>query len=99
MTEHGRRMIIPNVDSVAQFRVETSNFGAASGRHPLQVKLITKGGTNVLHTGRHSSFCGTMFWTRANTFASDRPKLRRNQFWGQLGRAIRKDKTFFFTQL
>src|SRR5205085_7835894 len=46
-TEGG--MIIPNLDAVAQFRVETSNFGAASGRDPLQVKLITKSGTNGFH--------------------------------------------------
>src|SRR5207237_7995724 len=46
-TEGG--MIIPNLDSVAQFRRETSNFSAACGRPPLQAKLITKGGTNELH--------------------------------------------------
>jgi len=89
-------MIIPNVDSVAQFRVETSNFGAASGRHPLQVKLITKGGTNVLH-GTAFEFLRNDVLDARNTFASDRPKLRTEPVWGSLGGPIRKDKTFFFT--
>jgi hypothetical protein len=92
-TEGG--MIIPNLDSVAQFRVETSNFGAAGGRHPLQVKLITKNGTNNFH-GTLFEFVRNDFFDAKNTFASQRPKLRRNQFGGSLGGPIRKDKTFFF---
>jgi hypothetical protein len=92
-TEGG--MIIPNLDSVAQFRVETSNFTAASGRQPLQVKLITKGGTNEYHGTLFEFLRNDMFDAR-NTFALTRPKLRRNQFGGSAGGPIRKDKTFFF---
>ena len=92
-TEGG--MIIPNLDSVAQFRVETSNFGAASGRQPLQVKLITKGGTNALH-GTLFEFLRNDALDARNTFATTRPKLRRNQFGGSAGGPIRRNKTFFF---
>lgn len=92
-TEGG--MIIPNLDSVAQFRVETSNFTAASGRQPLQVKLITKGGTNELH-GTLFEFIRNDVFDARNTFAATRPKLRRNQFGGSAGGPIRKDKVFFF---
>lgn len=92
-TEGG--MIIPNLDSVAQFRVETSNFTAASGRQPLQVKLITKGGTNEYH-GSLFEFLRNDFFDARNTFALTRPKLRRNQFGGSAGGPIQKDKTFFF---
>lgn len=92
-TEGG--MIIPNLDSVAQFRVETSNFTAASGRQPLQVKLITKGGTNELHGTLFEFVRNDMFDAR-NTFALTRPKLRRNQFGGSAGGPIQKDRTFFF---
>jgi hypothetical protein len=92
-TEGG--MIIPNLDSVAQFRVETSNFSAASGRHPLQVKLITKGGTNQLH-GTLFEFLRNDKLDARNTFATTRPKLRRNQFGGSAGGPIKRDKTFFF---
>ena len=92
-TEGG--MIIPNLDSVAQFRVETSNFSAASGRQPLQVKLITKGGTNEFH-GTAFEFLRNDFFDARNTFATTRPKLRRNQFGGSFGGPIKKDKTFGF---
>jgi hypothetical protein len=92
-TEGG--MIIPNLDSVAQFRVETSNFSAASGRQPLQVKLITKGGTNSFH-GTLFEFLRNNLLDARNTFALTRPKLRRNQFGGSAGGPIQKDKTFFF---
>src|SRR5437763_6989395 len=46
-TESG--MAFPNLDSVEQFRVETSNFSAEAGRDPLQVTMITKSGTNQFH--------------------------------------------------
>jgi hypothetical protein len=92
-TEGG--MIIPNVDSVAQFRVETSNFSAASGRQPLQVKLITKSGTNQVH-GTLFEFLRNDFFDARNTFATTRPTLRRNQFGGSAGGPVKKDKTFFF---
>jgi hypothetical protein len=92
-TEGG--MIIPNLDSVEQFRVETSNFTAASGRHPLQVKLITKSGTNQYH-GSLFEFVRNDFLDARNTFAVTRPKLRRNQFGGSAGGPIKEDKAFFF---
>ena len=95
-TEGG--MIIPNLDSVAQFRVETSNFTAASGRHPLQVKLITKSGSNQYH-GSLFEFVRNDVFDARNTFALTRPKLRRNQFGGSAGGAIKKDKAFFFASL
>ena len=95
-TENG--IIIPTLDSVAQFRVETSNYSAASGRQPLQVKLITKGGTNEFHGTLFELVRNDMFDAR-NTFALTRPKLRRNQFGGSAGGPIKKDKVFFFTSL
>jgi hypothetical protein len=95
-TEGG--MIIPNLDSVMQFRVETSNFTAASGRQPLQVKLITKGGTNQYH-GTLFEFLRNDVLDARNTFALKRPKLRRNQFGGSAGGPIKKDHTFFFASL
>jgi hypothetical protein len=95
-TEYG--MVIPNLDSVAQFRVETSNFSAANGRDPLQVKLITKNGTNKFH-GTVFEFVRNHVFDARNTFAPERPKLKRNQFGGSIGGPIKKDKTFFFASM
>ena len=40
---------IPNVDTVAEFSVQTANFSAESGRDPMQVLVVTKSGSNEFH--------------------------------------------------
>ena len=40
---------IPNVDTIAEFSVETSSFSAENGRNPLQIVMATKSGTNAFH--------------------------------------------------
>ena len=40
---------IPNVDTIAEFSVETSSFSAENGRNPLQVVMATKSGTNAFN--------------------------------------------------
>jgi Carboxypeptidase regulatory-like domain len=87
---------IPNVDTIAEFNVETSNFSAEHGRNPLQVLAVTKGGTNGLH-GSLWEFHRNNKMDARNTFASVRPKLIRNQFGYSVGGPVIKDKTFFFT--
>src|SRR4051794_13094671 len=47
MDEKG--MAIPNVDTIAEFSVETNSFSAEQGRNPLQVLMLTKSGTNQFH--------------------------------------------------
>ena len=40
----------PSIDSIAEFKVETSTYSAESGAAPgAQVSMITKSGTNALH--------------------------------------------------
>lgn len=95
-TEYG--MVIPNLESVAQFRVETSNFSAANGRQPLQVRLITKNGTNKFH-GSAFEFVRNHVFDAKNYFAPERPKLKRNQFGASFSGPIKKDKSFFFVSM
>lgn len=87
---------LPNVDAIGQFRVETSDFGAEHGRDPVQVLMVTKSGTNQYH-GDVWEFLRNNALDARNTFASSTPKLSQNQFGGQLGGPILKDRTFFFT--
>ena len=47
MNERG--ITIPNVDTIAEFRVETSSFSAENGRQPIQMIMATKAGTNEFH--------------------------------------------------
>jgi carboxypeptidase family protein/TonB-dependent receptor-like protein len=89
---------LPNLDSVAQFSVETSNFSAADGRNPLQVKMVTKSGTNTFH-GTGYEFLRSDAFDATNAFAPTKPYLRRNQFGYSVGGPIISHKTFFFSSL
>jgi hypothetical protein len=87
---------IPNVDTIAEFNVETSNFSAEHGRNPLQILAVTKAGTNGFH-GTLWEFHRNNVMDAKNTFAATKPKLIRNQYGFSAGGPIIKDKTFFFT--
>jgi hypothetical protein len=87
---------IPNVDTIAEFNVETSSFSAEHGRNPIQILAVTKSGTNEYH-GSAWEFIRNDALDARNTFATSNPKLRRNQFGGSVGGPIIKNKTFFFT--
>lgn len=93
-TETG--MGFPNLDSVAEFRVQTSGFSAENGRAPLNVTMITKSGTNAFH-GTLWEFLRNDKLDARNTFLPSKEKLRRNQFGGSVGGPILRNRTFFFT--
>ncbi len=86
---------IPNVDAVAEVKIQTLNFSAESGRNPLQIMVVTKSGSNNFH-GALWSFTQNDAFNARNTFAASRPTVRRNQFGAALGGPIIKNKTFFF---
>jgi outer membrane receptor protein involved in Fe transport len=86
---------IPNVDTIAEFNIETSNFSAEHGRNPIQILSVTKSGTNAFH-GSAWEFLRNDALDARNTFANSKPKLRRNQFGASGGGPIIKNKTFFF---
>ena len=86
----------PNVDTVAQFSVQTANFTAENGRNPLQVQMVTKSGTNEFH-GTLWEFHRNAAADARNAFALTRPKLIRNQYGFSVGGPVRKDRLFFFT--
>jgi hypothetical protein len=89
-------MTIPNVDTIAEFSVETSSFSAENGRNPLQVVMATKAGTNAFH-GTAWEFVQNDTFNARNAFAVARPaKLERNQFGATLGGPILRGRTFFF---
>ncbi|HET8549454.1 MAG TPA: TonB-dependent receptor, partial [Bryobacteraceae bacterium] len=86
---------IPNVDTIAQFSVQTSNFTAENGRNPVQVLMVTKGGTNQFH-GTLWEFHRNAKFDAQNYFAPAIPKLIRNQFGFSVGGPIIRNRTFFF---
>jgi hypothetical protein len=94
------------LDSVQEFRVTTTNYGADQGQGSgAQVALVTKSGTNSFHGSAYEYMRNTI--TSANDYfikqaelASGQPnkplKLLRNIFGASLGGPVRKDRLFFF---
>ena len=89
--------IIPNLDSIAEFRILTSNFDAEYGEFSGgQINVITKSGSNSFH-GNAFDFLRNTDLDARNYFSPTRGAFRQNQFGGTVGGPIRKDKLFFFT--
>ncbi len=88
--------IVPNLDSIQEFRVLTSNADAEYGNYSGgQVIVVTKSGTDRLHGSAFEFLRNTNLDAR-NYFSSERAQFDRNQFGGTLGGPIKKDKLFFF---
>src|ERR1700735_5451295 len=88
--------IIPNLDSIEEFRIITNNFDAEYGNYSGgQVNVATKSGTNGYH-GDAFEFLRNTSLDATQYFTSSVPVFRQNQFGGTFGGPIRKDKTFFF---
>jgi len=93
-------------DSVAEFRVTTSNPNADEGRSSgAQVALITRSGGNQFHGAvyeyNRSNFLeANDFFNKEQELAAGLPnippKLIRNVFGGAVDGPIKKDKAFFF---
>lgn len=88
--------IIPNLDSIAEFRIISSNANAEYGGFTGgMVNVVTKSGTNHLH--------GSLFEFMRNTnldargyFDPTRSSFHQNQYGGTLGGTLVKNKIFFF---
>src|SRR5580658_4259939 len=88
--------IIPNLDSIAEFRILTSNFDAEHGEFSGgQISVVTKSGTNAIH-GDLFEFLRNTDLDARNYFSPTRGAFDQNQFGGTLGGPIRKNKVFFF---
>jgi Carboxypeptidase regulatory-like domain len=93
---NGGSSIIPNLDSIAEFRVLTNNFDAEFGNYSGGiVNVVTKSGANQLH-GNAFEFLRNTDLDARSYFSPDRDTYQQNQFGGTLGGPIKKDKLFFF---
>jgi Carboxypeptidase regulatory-like domain len=90
------------VDSVQEFRGTVAGMLSSSGQGGGgQFELVTRSGTNQFHGNINEYHRDTAL--TANTWANNdttpitpRPPLIRNQFGGNIGGPILKDKLFFF---
>jgi hypothetical protein len=94
---NGGTSIVPNLDSIAEFRILTNNFDAQYGNYSGGiVNVVTKSGTNQLH-GSGFEFLRNTALDARNYFSPDRAFYRQNQFGGTVGGPIKKDQVFFFS--
>ncbi|MBV8514264.1 MAG: carboxypeptidase regulatory-like domain-containing protein, partial [Acidobacteria bacterium] len=91
--------VVPTQDAIEEFKVQTNNLGPEYGRFAGGViNLSTKSGTNALHGGvyefiRNKVLNANDFF--ANEAGTARPPFTQNQFGGNAGGAVIKDKLFF----
>ena len=88
--------IVPNLDSIEEFRLLTGNFDAQYGNYSGgQVLVTTKSGTNDWH-GSGFEFLRNTALDARNYLASERATYERNQYGGTLGGPVVRDKVYFF---
>jgi hypothetical protein len=93
---HNGAAMIPNLDSIAQFRIITNNFDAEYGNYSGgQINVVTKSGTNQYH-GTVFDFLRNTDLDARNYYAPTRGVFIQNQFGGSAGGPIRKNKIFWF---
>src|ERR1700758_3295266 len=92
---NGTVVIQPPPDSIQEFRVEENSMSAEYGRGGAMVSLVLRSGTNKLH-GAGWEFIRNNKVDARNYFATSALGFQRNQYGGQLGGPIKKDKMFLF---
>ena len=94
-------VILPPVDAIQEFKVQTADFSAELGRSAGAVLNATiKSGTNSFHGAAWEFFRNNVLdardWFEKNTPTPISSELRLNQFGASIGGPIIKNKLFFF---
>jgi hypothetical protein len=93
--EAALRLVI-STDSIAEFRVNSTLYSAESGSGSgAQVNVVSKSGTNAFH-GSIFEFLRNEALDSRNPFDTVKNPFRLNQFGGNAGGPILKNRTFFF---
>jgi Carboxypeptidase regulatory-like domain len=88
--------IIPNLDSIAEFRILTSNTDAEYGNYSGGlINVVTKSGGNAFH-GSAFEFLRNTALDSKSYFSAERSVFQQNQYGGTLGGPIKQNKLFFF---
>jgi hypothetical protein len=96
----GTIAILPPIDAVQEFAVQTSQYSAEFGRGAGGlVNMALKSGTNQIHGFGYDYLQNDLLNARPFDFTRTNPAkqaLRRNQFGGGAGGPLKKDKIFWF---
>ncbi|MFL6307002.1 MAG: carboxypeptidase regulatory-like domain-containing protein [Candidatus Sulfotelmatobacter sp.] len=93
-------VILPPLDAIQEFKVQTADFSAEQGRSAGAVLNATiKSGTNSIHGAVWEFFRNDKLdaadWFENNA-GTKKGELRQNQFGASIGGPIIKDKLFYF---
>src|ERR1700722_4511309 len=93
---NGGTLIVPDLDSISEFRILTDNFDAEYGNYSGGIiNVVTKSGTDQLH-GSAFEFLRNTALDAKSFFDPTVETYLQNQFGGTLGGPIAKSKIFFF---
>jgi hypothetical protein len=93
-------MYAPSADTVQEFKIQQTNFGAEFGFSGATImNVVTRSGGNQFHGSAYEYFRNTFL--NSNTYfreqqQKDTAPYHWNNFGGTLGGPIKKDKAFFF---
>ncbi len=92
--------VVPPMDAIQEFAIQTSQYSAEFGRSGGGVvNVAIKSGTNDFHGFAYDYLRNDKLDARTYDFTGTNPKknpIRRNQFGGGLGGPVIKNKVFFF---
>jgi len=89
--------LVVSMDSIAEFKVSSSLYSAESGGGlGGQVHLVSKSGSNDWHGGLFEYVRNDIFDARTVFDGPELPPFRLNQFGGNIGGPVIKNKLFFF---
>ena len=97
--ERGARLLTGSLDTISEFKVESSDYSAEYGRAAgSYINIVTKSGSNQFHGTAFDFLRNDVLDARNffNTLPAAKPEFRYNDFGGNLGGPIRKNKSFFF---
>jgi hypothetical protein len=105
MQDRKSQVVVPSLDAVAEFKVQTSNYSAEFGRNSGAVMIVNlKSGTNAFHgtafeylrNDRTDARDAFTYVDRTGDGRADPEILKQHQFGATLGGPIVKNKLFFF---
>jgi hypothetical protein len=93
---NGGTGVVPNLDSIEEFRLLTNNFDPEYGNYNGGiVNVVTKSGSDSFRGNFFEFFRNTHFDAR-NYFSPERAEFKQNQPGGTVSGPLRRGKLFFF---
>jgi len=95
-------ILLPSVDALEEFKVQTGIYSAEFGRAASQVNVVTKSGTNQFHGSIFEFLRNDAMDSRPYSFSSaqaalPKPPFNWNQYGYTLGGPIFRNKVFFMS--